>query len=325
MKNKGRTIKPSVLIAVIAVFSLLILFAAGFGTYAAYTNSRNAQRTVATYDAHGERFSSNFLLKGNSRDNVKTVYVTEASATPASVVTVTNYERGKQTAPNAEAVSYSLLVRLVKYDGSTTEKYVPVDGAYMTANSLTGYSVTVRKGGTSITLDSTHVSDNSYSGMLTANVASSDVYTVEFSTNFAPNQPNLYVELIVTPAYTGVQALRGILKTNMRAHGATNAWTGAFGDDSAYAPSAYDGYNYVVSGVGDGTVTLSWDDTKVALSDYSLQTLLAISGATKTGSSVTFRVDSDSTSRYDLQFYKINITTENWTTMNSSVVTFLFV
>lgn len=325
MNKIGKMINKSMLITLIAVTVALILSIVAIGTYAAYTNSRNAQRTVATDKAHGERFSSNVLRKGNSRDNVKTIYVTEATSLPTQIVTVSNYEHGKQNSPNSEEIVYVVTVRLVKYDASTDDKYVPVDAAYMTANSLTGYTVNVTRGSTTVTLSSSHLSDASFVGTLEENVASSDVYTLEFSNNFAPNKPNLYVEMIVTPQNVGLQIMRAVFKTDMRAAGASNAWTGSFTDDTeAGTPSEYDGYNYSVAGVGSGTVTLTWDATKVALSDLSISKLLSITGATKTGSSITFAVNSGVESRYDLQFYKVNITTETWSVMNSTVVTFSF-
>ena len=39
----------------------------------------------------------------------------------------------------------------------------------------------------------------------------------------------------------------------------THGWSGRFLDDSGYNPSGYSGYNYEISGTGEGTITLSWD------------------------------------------------------------------
>ncbi|MCR4727016.1 MAG: hypothetical protein K5753_07350 [Clostridia bacterium] len=323
MKERKGKITFVLLIVIIAV---LLVAGTAMGSYAAYIGSRSAQRTVATYDAQGERFSSNTLVRGYSRDNVKTLYVTDSSVVPASVVTICNYERGKQTLPNSEPITYSLLFRFVKHDPLSDAGYVPVDAAYMTANALTAYTATLRLGSTVVTLNSSHLSDNSFSGALNANIADSDSYTLTFGTEFVSGEqaPNLYVEMVATPQNVGLHAIGGIFKTGVRAPGAANSWTGDFSDDKANAPSVYDGYNYLITGVGEGTVTLTWDNTRVELSDYSKQILLSIEGATQTGSSVTFRVDSDVESRYDLQFYKRNVTTETWSDMLATVVTFRF-
>ena len=338
MATKNVRRKNSVIrFALIAVVSLyLFAVVAAVGSFAAYTNSRNAQRTVANNDAQGERFSSSWLKKGNSKDNLVTAYVNDVLRTPSKTVTVCNYESGKQTKPFYENIPYNVTVRLVKYDGSTEERYVPVDASYMTANSYTNYFVTFTKGLTTVTLNGSHLSDTTFSGTLLKDVASSDAYVLSFSantgeggvddsSNFAKNQPNLYVEIIVTPALsTGLSTLRGVFKADVMAEGASNSWTGAFTDNTAHSPVEYDGFNYSISGVGEGTATLSWDDTKVGLSYVSAQTLLSIAGATQTGSSITFSVDSDVESKYDLNFYIVNITTETWEDMNSTVVTFEF-
>ena len=84
---------------------------------------------------------------------------------------------------------------------------------------------------------------------------------------------------------------------------------------------------YLVTGTGVGTATVTWDDTKIALSDVSLEMLMNISGATRSGSSITFPVDADVEDRYDLQFYKVsgaNFTGITWPNMNGTVVQFSF-
>ncbi len=68
------------------VLTLVVLFISLVGgvTYAAYTNSRHAQRTIATYDSTGDRFSSNHLESLYTWQNVKTLYVTYDAITPAN-------------------------------------------------------------------------------------------------------------------------------------------------------------------------------------------------------------------------------------------------
>ena len=330
MKN-GRKLTNSAMIALIALTVILIAAATGLGTYAAYTSSKNAQRTIATYDTEGERFSSNFLEKTESKENVRTVYVTDTSVNPSSIITVQNYARGKQAFPNANDITYSVLVRLVYFDSATDALYVPATSSYMTENSLTAYSVTVTIGNTTVTLSSSHLSDETLGGTLAGGPpVDSDSYTLTFVSAFAANQPNLYVEMIVTPTGLNLQPLRGIFKTAVRAQSATNAWSGAFTDDtSAALPSVYDGFNYRLSGSGSLRMTLSWNDSLVGINPLSMQTLLSLADATpnQAGNSITFRVNSDDASIYDLQFYKQDATdarwsTMTWATMNSSVVQF---
>lgn len=318
--------KKSILILVL-IMSVSFLIGGVFGvvSLAKYTNSQYAQRTVSPYESLGERFSSNTLAIGASKDNVKTFYVTDASLTPSGIITVCNYEKGRQTLPFVDDIEYSVTVRLVKYDANEEALYVPVDAAYMTTNSYGGYSFTVSDGVNTVTLSSSNLSDNqTFSGTLAGGAAHSDAYTVTFSDNFAPNQPNLYVEMIVEPDQGGLNDLQGILKTAIRAQGATSLWTGDFTDDPANAPSAYENFNYRITGQGEGTATLEWDGAKVGLREDSLIMLMGLPNASKVGNRIVFDVDSDVTDHYDLWFYKINITTETWPQMRTSVVTFSF-
>ena len=321
MSKHSLTIKISAII----VSVILTVIVTVTGIFAAYTNSRHAQRTIAAYDTTGYRFSSNVLGEGYAKDNIKTMYTTDALRDPSTVVTISNYERGKQTRPNESNISYTLTARLVKYDAEQEARYVPVDAAYITANDLSDYSVTITKGSDTVTLDGSNLSSTTdFGGTLVGGASNSDAYTVTFSAEFATEKPNLYLEMTATPVSNVLPTLRGIIKADMRLAGATNAWTGAFHDDTTYAPAAYDGFNYLISGVGSGTCTLSWDSTKVALSYVSIRDLLSITGATQSGDSVTFPVDSNEVGRYEVQFYKVNVGSETWSDMNTSVVTLAF-
>ena len=314
--------KHNILFWSIAAASAVVVFA-GLITVAVFTSSLHAQRTIAAYDTEGPRFSSNYLLRGESRENVRTLYTTNTALPVAGAVTICNYQQGRQTLTYQNDVSYTLTARLVKYDESEEDKYVPVTSGYITSQSLGAYSVTVSDGTTTVTLGNT-VLDRTLSGTLAGGTAVSDAYNISFSTNFAQNKPNLYLEMIATPNTVNLPVLRGVFKPDLRAAGATNYWTGSFRDDSSVSPADYDGYNYLVSGTGSGTVTVSWNSAKVAMSDVSIDMLLGIAGATRAGSSITFPVDSDIESRYDLQFYKVSAITENWSQMASQVVTFTF-
>ncbi len=312
-KKTGRSVPVRAAILLL-IFSLLVC--SGIFTYAKFTNSLQTQRTVAAYDTLGERFSSNYLQAGEGV-NVRTVTVATTLEMPMAIVTVCNYEQGRQMYFNTIDIPYSLSLRLVKYN--------TVNGEYeaATAGDVGDYTITVSKGGTTVELDSDTLSDEtSFSEeSLSRDEASSDAYTVVFN----PYQSEIYLEMVVTPAdETLLSTLRGILKPEIRMAGASSSWAGSFQDSTANAPATYDGFNYRVSGVGSGNFTLRWDSSKVGISAVSLMTLLDIEGATMVGSSITFPVDDAVESLYDLQFYKINITSETWSNMTSSVVTFDF-
>ena len=309
------------IILIVLVISLAI--GAVAVAYATYTNSQRAQRTIATYDAGGVLFSSNYMKSGN----VHTIYVPAAGRSAAATVTVCNYQQGKQTRYNDADITYTLTARLVRYDddteSATYETYVPVDAAYLLAKSLTGagYSITVKKGTDSpITLDRYTLSTTFSDCTLAKTAAHSDSFTLTFGEDFSEHQPNLYVEMIATPTDASLGTLSSIFKTGVRAEGLSNAWTGTFADSTSNAPDAYDGFNYTVQGTGSGTFTLKWDATKVVLSHESLLQLLAIDGASQSGNSITFDVDSDASPRYDLQFYKVDVSGMVWDEESSNAM-----
>ena len=321
-KFKISAIQP-IVISLILSFALLA-FAGGL-TFAAYTNSRYAQRTLATYQANGDKFSSNLLAKTHSRNNVKVVYTTNVELEPSALITICNYEQGRQSLPFERDVTYTIEAQFVKFDDSTDLKYVPINETYLSDNSLTSYWVTLRKGAVTKRLQygtALSVTFGSSDGnTLTGNTTSSQVYTLTFSANFAANKPNLYVETIATPSDAALPTLKAIFKADIRSQGASNSWTGAFNDSDTYTPAQYDGYNYRISGVGSGTFTLRWDITKVDISDKSL--LLFNRTPAQVGDTnyyqIVFPVDSDVESIYDVQFHKKNISAETWLQMNAPI------
>lgn len=324
MKNRTGKQKLNKSMLVLAIsLAMAILISVGTVTYAVFTNSMHAQRTIAAYDNAGDRYSSNALIKGNSADNVRTEYVTNNSAQPVTIITVCNYDQGNPASPNTDRITYSVTARLVKKNGVN---YETVNTAYVSeleAEDSCTYPITVTHslGGT-VNLGSSNVSGVISEKTLPANEATAHSLTVTFSNTFAPNQPNLYLEIIVEAE--GQSTLRGIFKAGIRAEGATNLWSGEFTDDKGteqdpIPASAYDGYNYRITGTGSGTFTLTWNSSKVVISYESLRELLSITGATSADNSVTFPVDSSVASRHDIQFYKVNITEETWDQMNSFV------
>lgn len=302
----------------IAVVCLLLslLVSSGIFTWAKFTNSLQAQRTVAAYDPVGELFSSNYLQTGDGA-NARTITVSTDQDNPMAVVTVCNYEQGWQTRVNANDITYRLSLQLVKYDAENG--YVEVEND----NEVdAGYSITVERGDDSVTLGRGRLSDDStfVSQTLAKGAPRSNAYTVTFE----PYQNTIFLKMTVTSISPSLVPLHGILKAGIRMAGASSAWSGSFQDPTGSPPSDFDGFNYRITGVGSGTFTLRWDASKVGLYDTSLDALLSIEGATRVGNSITFPVNAETVSLYDLQFYKVNITSETWGVMASSVVTYDF-
>ena len=325
-----------VILIVISIVVSLSMIIGGAISLAAYTNSLHAQRTVATYQPNGDRFSSNYLAKLSLNDNLKSIYTSDEGVEASAIVTLFNHERGKTT-PYENTIYYSLRVYLVYNAGTElTPDFTAVDESYLTANSLTGYHVYFNRTGQSVnTLGSGNLSVT-LDGNLEAASIDQHAFHIAFDTDFVTEAPNLYVAMVATPfesaanrtagtpASSVLPVLCAVFDAKLRSEGIENAWTGAFSDDKSAAPSAYDGYNYRISGVGSGTVTLTWNSAKVVINDFDKIELLKIDGATLVGSTLTFAVNSDDAALYDIRFVKVGIGAETWPDMESSVVTFSF-
>ena len=328
-----KTIKAKFILIILLALSLSSI-GIGAGSFAIYTNSRYAQRTAAMYQANGDRFSSNYLVKLPFERNVRTAYTHDPSIKPTAPITVCNYEQNKQSLTYERDIYYKITAKLVYFESA---EYKNATSAYMTSNSLTAYSAELKFGSTVKTLDSTHLSVF-FEGELESGAVDYDIYNVFFSANFitAPVKPNLYVAVTATPydsaekRTSGIQSevlpvINAVFKPDIRLAGATNMWSGAISDDTSDVIGDYSGFNYRITGVGRGTVTLSWDGTKVKLSDYHKKVLSEITGATTGVNSITFPVDSDVTNLYDVVFYIVSMAGVSWGNMESTVITFTFV
>ncbi len=328
MKRLKSSTARILFLALILTFSFAMVASAI--SLAAYTNSRYAQRTISTFPAGGDRFSSNHLAKTYSRNNVKTVYTSDDSEDPVVIVTVCNYEQGKQSLTYESDIPYTFTVRLVKYDDNAEEKYVPVtaddfDGESDPLYACKDYEINVRKGEESATLKGSGNLSYVFTGTLTGNEICSDAYKFTFDVEFATVKPNLFVEVVATSTLLvgTLPTLRAVFKADVSTQGTVaNLWTGDFNDSTqGRTPEDYDGYNYKISGIGSGTFTLQWDGSKVELLDIYLLTL----GATPTqvGETsyyqITFAVNAGETAVYELHFQKKNINDETWGQMNGLI------
>ena len=306
-------------IVYIVVFAVILVLAISIGviTYAAYTHSLHTQRTIAPYDS-SEKFSSNVLKSGDVENNVRTIYVseiTETSPNPSAIITVCNYPQGRQTLVSANDITYTFKIEFAELVNDSFE--------VVTSSALSGYSASVNSN--TLSIAGSKLND-SLSSTLTGDEISSDVYTLTLSKNFASEKPNLYILVSAIPSDNSYSTLKAVFKADVRIDSATDQWMGSFIEDNVLNPSDYDGYNYVISGFGSGTFTLSWDNSKLNISYISLNELLGLDNADYVEdnqnhvSTISFSVDSDISSRYEIQFYKINITSETWTQMSSEVV-----
>ncbi len=314
---KNKRIIPIIALMLATIVSLSITI-----TFAAYTHSHSAQRTLGAYEDAGELFSSNYLSNVEfARDNVRTITVGTSETEPTSSITICNYSQNNPGRWFTSTLSYQLTAKFVKQRNGDFVDIVNAEeevGNY----SITVNDVTLTKNKTS------HTFASSFDGT----VADIDSYIVTFKisggTNFIEDKPNLYLAMTATPANgLGLSPLQGILQASLRNVEPETGWTGSFSDNDTIGISNYNGgFNYTVKGLGVGACKLEWNSSKLNISPQSLylltgyrdETGVVINGANKY---VVFNVNSNVVSSYELQFYKGSAysDSETWSSLKSYV------
>lgn len=287
------------IILLIALTTVFVGFLVSIGvSYAAYRNSLKAQRAIAPYSTAKFKFSSNYLineeelLEGEIND--VTIYTNKVTSPPQAVVTVCNYEQGKQTQFFNEDITYSISLVVVKSDLTNATS----------SDFETDETITFGE----YTFDSTHLSTTISDVVLTGGETSSDSYKIIFS-NY---DSSLRLSITVTPNHQ-MPTLVGVFNPALRAEGAINSWSGEFSEDTSKPTTSYSGFNYIVNGFGSGSCTLTWDNTILSISIASLLEFdLETPQVDENKSSITFDVDSAIVGRYDIQFYIVDITGTSW-------------
>ena len=296
MKNNEKTSGKKIFryIVVIAVVLAITITAT-----AEFTKSYRAKRVIAAYTSDGMLFSSNHLV--NSAElTYSTIYIDKVEALTGSipsfdmVVTICNYAQGNPTKYYGKTINYTLTASIVKvvtdiYGDAVTEPAtgslpaVLIDGAAMQA---------------------------SYSGSLAMGAARENSYTVTLPRSMLTGE-KVYVLLTATPtgaSYADLAPISSLLELAVKTEATATAWTIESTDTRSNGIGDYAGYNFRLSGSGKGTVTLGWDDTKLAINEVFKDEVSATSAASLpagwTGlTAIEFEVDADDANSYDIQFF----------------------
>ena len=319
---KGGKRPVAVLIAVVLI---LLSCITGIVAYAEYTKSSRAKRVLGSYEKSGVLFSSNRMrgFEGGvppAGVNRSFLFASDNSTSVVENVTICNYAQGNPTKFCDQDIVYTLRARLVNIasDGTKTAMSASAVPAGIWAelefnNNSAGKIILGDQTG------SVGVSGSFPVSTLTRGVSSTDVCKVTFSTAFNTDSTGaaleLYTDLFGT--YTDIGNLSADMSTRIETQ--RNTWQGAFTDDETNSPDNYDGFNYLISGSGAGTFTLTWDTTKLSLNEQNLRRELPSlnAGSNIDGGSISFDVDSSVVSSYRLQFYRIGGTgfEEVWSTI----------
>lgn len=269
--------------AAIILLALACIVLASVGTYAAYTNHAYVKRVVSTQSVRSDlRFSSNYLLPCSiaSPDYPQRLISVGSETDAVFGVTVCNYPLHDLSRVNEGTVTYTFTAELVNPDG--------------TAYTGDTQGITVNNQALPVTLGGQ---------TLPGGTATQQLYTVRIPADKIATLGNASIRLLAMPedgSATEDKALAGQLRI-VSFSAQSVRWSGRFTDDLS-SPAALDAFNYELSGSSQGTVTLSWDASRVQLGQWSRQLL----GVPAEGNPVSFTVGgADQPDRYRLQFYRI--------------------
>ncbi|MBQ7715643.1 MAG: hypothetical protein IJT70_07225 [Clostridia bacterium] len=294
----------------VIVLSLLT----GVVSYAEFTKSNRAKRVIASVEAAGVLFSSNFMLytEGDNTvpSNSKTLYTGNESQGVVTTVTICNFAQGNPAKVYDTDITYTLTAKLVYVENGT--KRLATHDEIGDLSVILNYNSDTES--TAFTLDSDHISKTFLSTALDSGSSATDTCRVEFSPGF--NDENckirLYMIAVPTTARGDISMIDATFGTAVSHERQSISWEGYFNEAGARGvanasfPTAFDGFRYVITGTGEGTIKLSWKHALVHPNTLFLDEIGETPTVSGEWSYVDFSVDSDEISRYDTQFYYTN-------------------
>ena len=300
-------------------------------TYAAYTGVTTSKRVISLSDRDDMLFSSRYMFVGGSE--VQRVGFAEDTSDPKITIDVCNYDKNGLGKYGSD-IYFTLTAKLIHYDGTeitTQEGSEPATSNKYRINYLDGENESITYRLTSISNEDTTLPgpETLYSGTENAvtnlfKIPGGTKNKLKFVLHCDPgtlSNPQYAVEVTATPVgeYDGdIKPISGKLRAISRSS-QNLEWNGEFTDRLVdNDPNNFDAYNYVISGIGTGTITLTYNNTVLELdkNDLAIFTALQQVDTTKyktvTGDKetvITFPVDTtakNAVSRYAIHFYQKN-------------------
>lgn len=286
--------------------ALALIISISYSAFAEFTKSEKAKRVVAAYASTGQMFSSNVLRVGGYRktlfvekEDVAKIYGDDldiaASVVIKTTVTICNYVQGNPRQFYGKNINYTLTGELVTIDSNGDEQPLSND-----------YGIKIEK----VLVENYSPHD----GSLTGGTPQEDEYLISIPGAVLRAPQKVYLKLKAEPTkYADIQDdIYAYIEIAEKPEAVHTGWdiecTDSEIEDVNHFKNYY-GYNWRLSGIGQGTVTLSWNEDKVYLSEACLQNLKNLYPGTITDTNIAtgtlvIAVNSDvTTSSYDLQFY----------------------
>lgn len=293
---------------------IVVVLLSGAFTYAAYMGTTQSKRVISLSESDEMFFSSRYLYVSGS--DVQRIGFAENTQDPTVTIDVCNYDRNGMGVYGSD-IYFRITAKLVSYDGkeltseTTSDKYkltylyAGVESDTYCLNSISSTATTLKG----------PLTNDGESGLfvLPANTKTK----LKFILHCDPEElstPQYAVEITATPVgkYEDIKAISGKLRAVSRSSQSLE-WSGEFTDEliTGTQPTDFDAYNYVISGVGKGTITLTYDSSILELDKNDIEIFKKLNeyNETTNGSKtiITFPVDTtveNAVSRYAVHFYQ---------------------
>ena len=309
MKKHGYTFKETRTILIVLVWILIAVLVTV--SFAAYTNSGYKKGVVST-NGSSAMFSSNYLLQYSMGTTEYSTYTLSfpkrenANGTVNIELYIYNHAPDDPNKPNPKNITYTLNMKATVKSGtsgSLSNGYAVNSNAFTNDGAAKTMELTEQKllGGT--------LRYNKY----TITVPYADLDKVCLTVVATPDTENAK-----TAAGNKILARELYTATYSTEAGDSFSWNGRLFDmpgtpTQENQSTNYTAFNYEISGMGQGLVTVKWDSAFVEMDPFFKSEIAAKPGTVLTENSLQFAVDSNTRNHYLIQFYRKNIPAPNET------------
>ncbi len=312
MKENGlvKTLKNHIIVIWIVITSFLL--SAIIYVSATYTEpNHKIKRVLAPAAISNNLFTSNYLSNGTT--TIKSAYFNQDEAPYTYSVVIRNYNPADRGTVFDGEIPYTLRAALAHSDGRLYD--ATTDASALTAMTVNDMSITVTFGEETLILDGTHLSKDSNLYTLSGTgVTGENEWRVVC--NNIPLNSDYCLKLTADPA--GSTNLGAISATIIAAtYPVVNleGWSCSLAESGTL--SAYDAFNYTISGTGSKDLKFSYDSTKLRVNEANYELIsdiaapVAYSGSGNRSTSdwktivISANPDLSKVNRYDLQVYKV--------------------
>lgn len=309
---------------------------------AKYATEHNVvRRVIATDGGAGSRFTSNYLFTGTENRQIRTVASTYTGEVTYDLF-IYNYSMNNPTLWYKSDLDFSFTPTVVSLDGTTS--LTSSDFETLLGNdSIEVYSVENETETSLLTINKDNfdqVVGNAVSQTITYSSVSGTYKRYKIVLPNSAIDKNICLKLEATPARKHGDISDLVLSSRFGAAFQTislsTGWTGSFNDSTSIAPSAYEGFNFSITGSGDSSGELSWRSDLIEPNpnqieeffgvDLSSTTPTPVPGTNMVKITLPNLSSDDNSGRYDLQFYikdaaaKTAIGNMDWDTFSETCV-----